>query len=68
MQNEILFFILVCFIHFFRYDLQSLCDSVENCVRALLGSTTRELSEETLLTKPHDNAIKCLEKVVQIQG
>ena len=53
---------------YFSYDLKSLCDSAENCVRALLGGTTRELSEETLLTKPHDIAIKSLEKVVQIQG
>ena len=27
-----------------------------------------ELSEETKQTKPHDNAVKCLERVVEIQG
>jgi len=48
--------------------LQSLCDSAENCIRSLLGGPSLELSEEALLTKPHDNAIKCLENVVEIQG
>ncbi|XP_066928350.1 histone deacetylase 4-like [Clytia hemisphaerica] len=50
------------------YDLQSLCDSSEQCIRALLGGATLELTEEALMTKPHDNAVKCLEKAVQIQG
>ena len=52
----------------FRYALQSLCDAAENCVRVLLGSSCVELSDEAKQTKPNENAVKCLEKVVEIQG
>lgn len=50
------------------YALQSLCDAAENCVRTLQGGPAAELSEETKQTKPHDNAVKSLEKVIDIQA
>uniref|UniRef100_T2MF04 histone deacetylase n=1 Tax=Hydra vulgaris TaxID=6087 RepID=T2MF04_HYDVU len=50
------------------YILQTLCDASESCIRALLGCSTNELSEKVLKGKPNDNAIKCLEKVVELQG
>lgn len=50
------------------YHLQSLCDSAENCIRALQGASFMELSEDAKLSKPHDKAIKCIEHVVSIQG
>jgi len=50
------------------YILQSLCDCAENCIRALLGGTHAQLTEETKQKKPHENAVKSLEKVAEIQG
>ena len=48
--------------------LQALCDSAENCIRALLGGPCAELSEEVKQNKPHEEAVKCIEKAAEIQG
>ncbi|OQV20372.1 Histone deacetylase 4 [Hypsibius exemplaris] len=49
------------------YDLASICDSAEECVRALLGDPSPQISEETLLSKPNFNCVQSLEEVVRIQ-
>ena len=51
-----------------RYALQSLCDCTENCIRALLGGPFAELSNETKEGKPHENAVRSLERVAEVQG
>ena len=50
------------------YDLASICDSSEECVRALLGDPSPQMSEETLLSKPNFNCVQSLEEVVKIQS
>ncbi|XP_057679105.1 histone deacetylase 7 isoform X3 [Corythoichthys intestinalis] len=49
------------------HDLTAICDASEACVSALLGAQD-PLSEEVLLQKPNDNAIRSLQTVIQIQS
>lgn len=49
------------------YDLPAICDSAEECVRALLGDESRSLSEEELRRTPNQNAIDTLQKTIAIQ-
>ncbi|XP_065053795.1 histone deacetylase 4-like isoform X2 [Rhopilema esculentum] len=50
------------------YNLSSLCDSAEGCMRALLGEEIPEMREESLVTRPNPNAVKSLERVVDVQS
>jgi hypothetical protein len=49
------------------YDLQSICDSAQECVRALLGDDPSPLREEELRRLPCHNAIDTLQKTIAIQ-
>uniref|UniRef100_A0A1B6D1S1 histone deacetylase n=1 Tax=Clastoptera arizonana TaxID=38151 RepID=A0A1B6D1S1_9HEMI len=49
------------------YDLPAICDSAEECVRALLGDDPCSLSEEELRRVPCQNAIDTLQKTIAIQ-
>lgn len=49
------------------YDLPSICDSAEECVRVLLGDEASSISEEELARVPCQNAIYTLQKVIAIQ-
>lgn len=49
------------------YDLTSICDSAEECVRVLLGDVPSSISEEELARVPCQNAIYTLQKVIAIQ-
>lgn len=49
------------------YDLTAICDSAEECVRALLEDEITPLSESELHRDPCQNAIKTLEKTIAIQ-
>eukprot|EP00794_Sanderia_malayensis_P003589 gene3589-4094_t len=50
------------------YSLPSLCDAAEGCTRALLGEEIPALPEESLNKRPNSNALKSIERVVEIQG
>lgn len=50
------------------YVLQALCDSAENCIRALLGGACAELSDDVKQGTPHESAVKCIENAAEIQG
>ncbi|XP_049860821.1 histone deacetylase 5 isoform X2 [Schistocerca gregaria] len=49
------------------YDLASICDSAEECVRALLGDEPSPLSEDELQRSPCQNAVDTLQKTIAIQ-
>uniref|UniRef100_A0A146LH71 Histone deacetylase n=1 Tax=Lygus hesperus TaxID=30085 RepID=A0A146LH71_LYGHE len=49
------------------YDLPAICDSAEECVRALLGDDPSPISEEELKRPPNQNAIDTLQKTIAIQ-
>lgn len=49
------------------YDLPSICDSAEECVRVLLGDEASCISEEELARVPCQNAIYTLQKIIAIQ-
>ncbi|XP_073970924.1 histone deacetylase 4 isoform X4 [Rhodnius prolixus] len=49
------------------YDLPAICDSAEECVRALLGDDPSPISEEELNRPPNQNAIDTLQKTIAIQ-
>ncbi|GLV38770.1 Histone deacetylase 4 [Carabus blaptoides fortunei] len=49
------------------YDLPSICDSAEECVRVLLGDEPSSIAEEELSRVPCQNAIYTLQKVIAIQ-
>ncbi|PSN47158.1 Histone deacetylase 4, partial [Blattella germanica] len=49
------------------YDLPSICDSAQECVRALLGDDPSPLREEELRRLPCQNAIDTLQKTIAIQ-
>uniref|UniRef100_A0ACB8EM24 Histone deacetylase 7 n=1 Tax=Sphaerodactylus townsendi TaxID=933632 RepID=A0ACB8EM24_9SAUR len=50
------------------HDLTAICDASEVCVSALLGNELEPLPEETLQQKPNANAVRSLEKVIQVQS
>lgn len=49
------------------YNLPAICDSVQECVRALLGDPLLPLSETELSRAPCNNAIESLQKTIAIQ-
>lgn len=49
------------------YDLASICDSAEECIKALLGDASPPISQGILLAKPNANCVESLEEVIKIQ-
>ncbi|XP_024082353.1 histone deacetylase 4 isoform X13 [Cimex lectularius] len=49
------------------YDLPAICDSAEECVRALLGDDPTPISDEELRRPPNQHAIDTLQKTIAIQ-
>ncbi|XP_076291494.1 histone deacetylase 4 isoform X16 [Lasioglossum baleicum] len=49
------------------YDLAAICDSAQECVRALLGDEPSQLREEELTRIPCQNAIDTLQKTIAVQ-
>ncbi|CRK87517.1 CLUMA_CG001318, isoform A [Clunio marinus] len=49
------------------YDLPAICDSVQECVRALLGDESAPISDEELSRPPCPSAIETLQKTIAIQ-
>ncbi|XP_017792992.1 PREDICTED: histone deacetylase 4 [Habropoda laboriosa] len=49
------------------YDLAAICDSAQECVRALLGDEPSQLREEELTRTPCQNAIDTLQKTIAVQ-
>ncbi|CAH1789296.1 unnamed protein product [Owenia fusiformis] len=50
------------------YDLPSICDASEMCVKALLGEEIPQVKEEELVRLPNKNAIETMENCVRIQA
>lgn len=49
------------------YDLPVICDSAQECVRALLGDDITPVSEQELQRPPCQSAIETLQKTIAIQ-
>lgn len=49
------------------YDLTAICDSAQECVKALLGDDPSSINEEELSRAPCQNAIDTLQKTIAIQ-
>lgn len=49
------------------YDLAAICDSAQECVRALLGDEPSPIRDEELTRAPCQNAIDTLQKTIAIQ-
>lgn len=49
------------------YDLPAICDSVQECVRALLGDELTPITDRELSRPPCSNAIETLQKTIAIQ-
>ncbi|XP_034940761.1 histone deacetylase 4 isoform X3 [Chelonus insularis] len=49
------------------YDLAAICDSAQECVRALLGDEPTPIRQEELTRVPCQNAIDTLQKTIAIQ-
>lgn len=49
------------------YDLAAICDSAQECVRALLGDDPTPLREDELMREPCQNAVDTLQKTIAIQ-
>ncbi|CAL7941586.1 unnamed protein product [Xylocopa violacea] len=49
------------------YDLAAICDSAQECVRALLGDEPTQLREEELTRIPCQNAVDTLQKTIAVQ-
>ncbi|EHB08744.1 Histone deacetylase 4, partial [Heterocephalus glaber] len=50
------------------HDLTAICDASEACVSALLGNELEPLPEKVLQQRPNANAVRSMEKVVEIHG
>ncbi|KAI1891133.1 hypothetical protein AGOR_G00160870 [Albula goreensis] len=50
------------------HDLTAICDASEACVSALLGTELEPLPEEVLQRKPSSNAVRSLQRAIQIQS
>lgn len=50
------------------YDITTLCDASQACVRALVGNEPEPLAEEELLRRPYDHAIRSLEELLHVQS
>lgn len=49
------------------YNLPAICDSAQECVRALLGDEIAPISNEELSRPPLQSAIETLQKTIAIQ-
>merc|ERR1719228_2412319 len=49
------------------YNLNVLCDSAEQCVRALMGQTIEKIVSGELVRRPCQNAVDTLQKTMAIQ-
>lgn len=49
------------------YDLAAICDSAQECVRALLGDELTSITDSELSRQPCANAIDTLQKTIAIQ-
>lgn len=49
------------------YDLPSICDAAQECVRALLGDEPAPITETELSRPPCQNAVETLQKTIAIQ-
>lgn len=52
---------------YFRYDLPAICDSAQECVKALLGEPITPMPEEELLRTPSAPAVDTLLRTIAIQ-
>ncbi|CAG9859580.1 unnamed protein product [Phyllotreta striolata] len=50
------------------YDLPSICDSAEECVRVLLGDQPSPLAQQELARAPCHNAVLAMQKVMAVHG
>lgn len=50
------------------YDLPSICDSAEECVRVLLGDTPSPICQSELSRAPCHNAVMSLQEAIQVQS
>nr|XP_045002655.1 histone deacetylase 4 isoform X2 [Jaculus jaculus] len=50
------------------HDLTAICDASEACVSALLGNELEPLPEQVLQQRPNANAIRSMEKVMEIHS
>ncbi|XP_062389744.1 histone deacetylase 4 isoform X1 [Sardina pilchardus] len=50
------------------HDLTAICDASEACVSALLGNELEPLPEEVLQQRPNPNAVRSMEKVLEVQS
>jgi len=50
------------------YDLPAICDSAEECVKALLGEQLTPIAEEELIRPPSSPAVETLLRTVAIQA
>ncbi|XP_010614003.1 histone deacetylase 4 isoform X5 [Fukomys damarensis] len=50
------------------HDLTAICDASEACVSALLGNELEPLPEKILQQRPNANAVRSMEKVVEIHS
>ncbi|XP_045414607.1 histone deacetylase 4 isoform X10 [Lemur catta] len=50
------------------HDLTAICDASEACVSALLGNELDPLPEKVLQQRPNANAVRSMEKVVEIHS
>ncbi|XP_074550672.1 histone deacetylase 4 isoform X2 [Halichoeres trimaculatus] len=50
------------------HDLTAICDASEACVSALLGNELDPIPDEVLQQRPNANAVRSMEKVIEIQG
>uniref|UniRef100_A0A8C9VBH6 Histone deacetylase n=1 Tax=Scleropages formosus TaxID=113540 RepID=A0A8C9VBH6_SCLFO len=50
------------------HDLTAICDASEACVSALLGNELEPLPKEVLQQRPNLNAVRSLEKVLEVQS
>ncbi|XP_028339101.1 histone deacetylase 4 isoform X4 [Physeter macrocephalus] len=50
------------------HDLTAICDASEACVSALLGNELDPLPEKVLQQRPNANAVRSMEKVIEIQS
>lgn len=49
------------------YDLTAICDSAQECVKALLGDENTPIIDKELAREPNKNAIDTLQKTIAIQ-
>uniref|UniRef100_A0A3B3V6V8 Histone deacetylase n=1 Tax=Poecilia latipinna TaxID=48699 RepID=A0A3B3V6V8_9TELE len=50
------------------HDLTAICDASEACISALLGNELDPIPYEVLQQKPNANAVRSMEKVIEVQS